>query len=749
MKTPQSRPRAGRWLGLCLCLPLLAAPAALSQAQHNARPAAAALTALDAGMLKSGTSLGLVPEDVSFHYAGLRLREQAEWLMKSKAFAKAKALPMVKEALKKMEEEWKTGKDLSPARRFMNVKENQQLAELGLEMLSDEIFFVGGANVKEFVELLQTAFGAVQLAPLSALAEGQFDQESQNKARVQALLHVLSDAADEETLRVPDFALGFKIKGKENAKTQLTRLENLLGFAVAQVPQLKGKLKRSASASGDFLVFTLDGSMVPWKEIPFKEFEEDPGDFDDLIGYLKKMKLTISLGIKGDYVVLSVGESLKFVEGFGSGKSLADRTELKPLWPHADKRLSGLSYLSKEFASLSAFDVEAAQESMEALAEEWLGHLDLPEEKQEKLIEDLKKMIADLEPFMAKPGAKVGCSYLTPNGQESWSWDYSVYPAQDASKPLTLLQHLGGAPIFAVGARSRLGQESWANFAKWTQIGYGHFRDLAVPHLPDEVQEKFKEVMAWAGPLFKKLETTTRTKLLPALADGQCAFVLDGQLKSKQWANAMPEARQPVPLPELAFIWGVSDAKLLKSAMGEYREAANEFLAKGVELSGGMIPELKLPDPQSKPISGGTAYWYAMPDEIEVLGLDKQLQPAAGLSDKVACLTLSLSHAERLLKPTPLAWAKELPIDLSRPASGFVVFDHLALQDAVRPWMDYAVAQALEEAPAEEKAKIKEFAPQVKTLLESARVLRRYVSVTTLEKGVCVTHSFLEVKDVE
>ena len=738
------RSNRGRWLALFVFLPLLFAPPLVA-----GKASAEKVTKLGAeNSLKTGTAMGFVPFDVAFHHSSMRMKEQLDWLLKTKAFAKVRELPMVKEAIEKIHHEWQNNKDFTAARRFLQVKENQQLVAMLGDMVSDEIFVTGGANVTEFVNLLGTIFGSAMAAPMSALMEGHFDQESQNKARIQAVLEALKDAAAANSLHIPDFAIGFHIKDKDVAKAQLSRLENLLNFGLGFVPALKGKLKRAETAGGDFLTFTLDGQMVPWKEIPIKEFEEDPGDFDDLVKYLKNMKLTIGLGIKGDYVLLSFGESLKFVESMGQGKSLADRDEIKVLAPHAGNRLASVSYTSKALRVLSTGETEKKEESLEETIGGLLGFLDVSEEKREKLIKDLKAMIADFEKFQAKPGATVACSYLTEGGQESFSYDYSVYPTQDASKPLTLTHHLGGQPILGYVSRSKMGMEQWNTLVKWTKVAWKHVDDLAVAKLPEDWQEKYKDTMTWLGPLLGKFETTTRTKLLPALADSQFGIVLDGTLTSKQWFAQMPAADQPVPAPELGLLWGVSDAQLLKGAFQEYRQQANDLLGHIVEIAGGLIPDVKIPEPKTQTLSEGKAYFYALPENEEV-GLDKQIQPAAGLSERAACLALSIKHVERLLKPSPLNYGKDLPFDLNRPASSTFVFDHLALQDALRPWLDYGLKQAMAQGDDAQKDEVKKYGPQIKTILECTRIFRRHVSMTYVENGVTVTRSFTAIKDID
>src|SRR5205085_2291904 len=84
-------------------------------------------------------------------------------------------------------------------------------------------------------------------------------------------------------------------------------------------------------ASPSFLTVAVDGKMVPWDRIPFKDYEDKPGAYDKLVEQLAKMKLTVSLGAHEGYFLLAVGESTESLAKLGKGKSLAGRAEMKPL----------------------------------------------------------------------------------------------------------------------------------------------------------------------------------------------------------------------------------------------------------------------------------------------------------------------------------------------------------------------------------------------------------------------------------
>jgi hypothetical protein len=173
--------------------------------------------------------------------------------------------------------------------------------------------------------------------------------------------------------------------------------------------------------------------------------------------------------------------------------------------------------------------------------------------------------------------------------------------------------------------------------------------------------------------------------------------VLDAKISSEQWHKSMPPAKEPLPMLELGVVVGVSDAELLKKAFGEYFAVANALLAGAHEKAPDEVPPLKIPPPQTHDLGAGMAYFYLLPKE---LGLDKKLNPVAGLSESVGVLTLSPRHCRRLLTKTPLQVDGTPLADVDRPLAAASAFNFAALIDAIRPWVDYGVEQAMAHASA-------------------------------------------------
>jgi hypothetical protein len=206
-----------------------------------------------------------------------------------------------------------------------------------------------------------------------------------------------------------------------------------------------------------------------------------------------------------------------------------------------------------------------------------------------------------------------------------------------------------------------------------------------------------------------------------------------------------PGTPQPLPLPELGVLLGISDEAKFREAMKSYQGLINDALAVASELSGGQIPDLKMPDPTTEKTAGGLLAYYPIPPEF---GLDAQVVPTAGLSKSVLALSLSRAHTERLLKPTPLKKESGPLADLKTKklasASGF---NWPALVDALTPWIELAVTSA--NPPPVPPGPDGDVMKQVRTVLEVMKVFRGSYSVTYYEDGVMITHSESILRDLE
>ncbi|MFO0846718.1 MAG: hypothetical protein U0797_30875, partial [Gemmataceae bacterium] len=675
---------------------------------------------------RPSSSLSLVPADAAVYSALLRGKEQFDLFYNSNAYKALRALPLVKMAWQKAEQD--LAKDDGPIgmyRKFVQDKDNKELVDLLVEGLADEVFLYGGRNWGDAMRLALAVNNAQSWAPLTAAIGGQDQQRTQMRSML------LAAQKNHQLLKVPELILGLKIKSADKAEAQINRLEKLAAMAAENFPPLKGKTRRQKLGDSNFLTVEVDGSVIPWDDVNLKDYEDKKDEFEDLVKAAKKLTACVSVGVKDGYLLFGVTSSFKDVERIGSkgGPSLASREELKPLEKVASKPLTGISYTSKEYLSA----VGAAYADFGSIAEavkNALAKNEAVKEERKKAIEkDIDALVAESRKADPRYGAQLAYSYLTPTGYEGYTYNYGN---QDALKGVSLRlgDHFGGRPIFAAAFGCKATGEGYRSLVKWAKVAYGHGEAVFLDSTaPDEAKEIYKKVSAAVLPVWKRIDEITTKQLLPAVQDTGMGIVLDSKWASKQWHNQVPPLEKEMPMLELGLLVGLSDAKGFEKALTDYRKAFNDLYAKGRDAAPNKetIPPFALPDPTTEKVASGTLVFYPLPEEA---GLDKQVQPVAGIGKDVSVLALSKKHAERLMTRTPLT-LKGGPLARKGDLVGLSVFDWPALIDTVAPWAEFGLMVSPAELPVKKEDALK----QLKTVFEVLKCFKGGSSASYVEDG--------------
>jgi hypothetical protein len=697
------------------------------------------------------TSVQWLPEDAAFYCAMLRNREQVEIIAESKAWAKIKAMPVIQEGWTKYEEE--ADKEGSNAARVKAAQKNPQVVaalETLADMLGEEIFLYGGGDYVDVLDLVQEVYSTVQYgAMLEDMSEGGGSvQEAQARMALSTAVENL------EAIKIPTTMLGFKVEDTERTEKQLDALAGLLTLGCMMVPQLNNRFARAQVGDYEFLTLSFDGEMIPWDEVPvddLREIEANEGDADKLIARLKELTLVVAIGLRDNYLLVCTAESTDAVAELGAGPALIDRPEFEPLKKHGGKRICGMGYLS-EAMHLQLASNERDIDSLLALLDAALPRAELSEEEQSRIHKDADALAAELKEVLPEPGALMSFSFLTSQGVEGYSYNWGEHLFLDGSKKLDLLQHTGGNPLLAAVWRETHRPDVYDGLVKWLQVGYGYFEKYGLPEMSRHDREQFQSFMDRAMPLLKRANKANRELLMPALADSQGGFILDGKLKVRQLCREAPPLDGPMPMLEPAMVVGVSDADLLRKACSEYREIFNGLARALHEVEPNDVPEFELPEPKIKTTPAGDLFMYPLPEEW---GVDQKIVPNFGLSDRVGVVSISRQHTQRLLRETPLQTGGVLA-DGERPRAVGVAFDWAGVVDAVTPWVDFAAEKIMkeqmdldEDAPEEVKAQAAAIMDQVHTVLEVLKVIRTCTVESYFEGEALVSHSLTEIRDIE
>jgi len=693
------------------------------------------------------TSLNLIPEDAAFYSSTLHGRQQIEAIAHSRAWAKLQKMPAVQMARTMMELQLAMpGSKAAEAKKYLKSPLAQRFLGLLADMFSNDVFVYADADAVDSLQLMQEVAAAVRYGPPLLQISGQ--AEGINPNQLKSMLTIAALAENVDRLKAPGIVVGFKVENKARAFEHLGKLEAILTLALASKdPKLAEAVAHAEVSGTDYLVVTLRGNMIPWDEVPldkFKELELQEGSVDKLVEKVKTEKLVIAFGIRGDYLLLSIGSSTEPLAKLGQGVGLAGRPEMAPLAKYADRQLVSIDYVSKEFMEAANANQRKIDDAVDFL-EQIAPSLKLSEDEQSKILDDAKELAKHIRQRMPVVGAVSQATFVTEQGIESFRYDWTTHPGLDGGKSLGLLGHVGGSPILAMVLRGRVSVDEYDLAVNWLAKGYSYFREYGLPHMPADERQQFEKVAEAAEPILKQFNKINREKFLPAL-DGQLGLVIDDQLTSKQFLSTKPATKHAMPMAEPAILLGVRDSKLMRDALSDYWDAIHDAWDAAGEFNP-KLADVELPEPKTVDVDNGEIFVFTPPEECPV---DKQITPSVGLNKHVCVFSLSQAHAARLLKTTPLD-AGGVLASTNRPLAAAAVFDWAGLLRAGRPWIEMAVDKVIEEkfaqvVPEEQADAIK---AQVRTVIELLSVVRCVTSEAYPDGRAMVTHTLTEIRDVD
>lgn len=719
---------------------------------------------------KATNSLKGVPADAAFYGTSLRHKEMLDRVTSSKAYKEMVEHKVLSTAIAQG-----TGLYDSQLNNFKTQNPEAWAAmrgfyEQGIELLGDmmshECFWYGGkgwVEVTPRVQALSNKFNAL------ASQFAQLPEEERNAK----LLEVLDDSEVQKLLsdlRTPETVLGFKVTNKQLADDYLTVVAAGVKQAIASNPEaapFARTYRRETVSGGAFHVFTLDMSLLT-PDVLAKIGDSTPNGeqvvavINKLKPLLKNWKITISLGRIEDYLLVSISNDNQHLANWGKGKLLVDSAEFAPLRKASDKKFTDISYTSEAIAALAAnpaaLEGQKAQirQIQEQLAQAGVsGELPITEDSIKKITElyledmdKLQKLISE----QVNPRASLSFTYDVEEGFETMSYQFGEEKNFDGKEELSILSHVGKEPIWFVAGRAKEDEKSGE------VLSYLAHRVLevvdAIEFGDDEEGKKNQEILDKAAekgkPLVEKFVKITKEKIIPALEDGQSAFILDANLSADRLDPAMPPAEAPLLLPEVAIVIGVSDSGKLREGLKQYLELGRELISAMREVSPEAIPDgATIPDPEVSKEEGGELASYVIPTDQEIVG--KILLPTLGLGEEVAVFALHRETAQRLLAESELeAVAEGLEESLEKPLAGASQFDFHRLMDLTESYVAYASQLgAFDQAAAATPFSADEVKEQIELVLNFLRCYERSTSVTYVEDGATVTKSISVFSDYQ
>ncbi len=716
-----------------------------------------------AELAEQAKSLRMVPADAAFYSASLRLKEQFDIFLESNAYAKLLEIPLVQSAKGTIETQWQQASlpGVKEVREYVDSPEGKEAVAVLKEMFADEVFLYAGNDVTQWLQFFMELNSIQRTVHIEAQASG----EEPDDAIAKRLLEIFEERGDE--FAVPTMVGGFRIKNADRANQQLDAVHGMVrNLLDEKQPELSAHLQRDQISGHEFLTLRLDGSMIPWEKLREEADDVDPEQFEKWRGLVSKKTLAVALGVVDEFVLLSVGESTDHLEDIGEGPFMADEKAIKRLEKHAGERVASITYISEAVAK----NLSSPEKTVEDLANSIdmaLEEAEIGDEQRKLLIDDIRDL--DLSKFMPAPGDTSAVVFLTDRGYEGFQYQTGTQPMMDSSKPLTILNHVGGNPMLCVASRSSDTVEDYDEAIAWLKRTAGHVEQIAESKAKPEDWAEYLKYRDRVVAMLDRLNTANREFMYPAFADNQGALVMDVSAESKQWTTHMPKSPTALPMLEVGVVASVSDAESLRKGVNEYCAVLRDAIALAREIKPDDVPEFEITEPHERELDGGgDLYVYSLPEEW---GVDDQVSPSAGLTDGAAALTVMPATAERLLTSKPLEI--DTSLDLNRPAATVMHFKFDKMIDTFKPWIDYGLAVAMgtlknetedeedtnsdaEDGEEEEAAQPNPVliqmgfvVPQIYQFLDVTKVFKSATSITYQEDDVWVTHSETHIEDLK
>jgi hypothetical protein len=710
------------------------------------------------------SSLSLVPADAAFYYASMNHRPQIDAVLESRAWEQL----MYTRVAKQMRKAYRSGlrrgwNQFGPGNPFAGMLEawsesvgspaGSILMTAIQQILANEVFLYADANYTVFSEA--TGRFAARIATLNDLDEEEIGAD------------ILAAACEEfEGLALPTIVFGAVLDEPEGIKSLLATMD----IAVS------GLLENLADAGDPFLsdayevldepglfavTFSLNGDELPWESL------ENGGELSDYLPDLKRLlkgkTLSVAVAVKDRFLIAMVAPDLEPIRNPEGGSLLIDDPRFAEIRQSLEERqLTHVFYDSASLASCRRQSWIGLVDSATSMLSTLLRQS--PEGRDGKfdamldeLIRDAPELRKDIDQLIPEAEASLSWSYLTESGYagKALSWSGTRYAGDSA--PLKLLRPAGPSTLLLNASRDKDRAAQFAIARKWCDraIDYlvGHVPDL----LPEHDRAEFLAFVDAAEAPVRSALGAISQDLVPAMDNGEFLFVLDLEKGGEHWHRDLPESGKPGPIPIVSMVVEINDEQKVRDAGQDLFNAATEMVDALRQLPNNEIPEsFRIELPLKESVNGFERRYWALPGE---LGLDSDIQPHLMLGENLLGVSLSLSRLEALMDKGRSEPDSFVSGNAGKPLVSAVFYNHSALVDALRQWVDYGLAvgnsqgASLEVDTGGDNEDLHFSERDIRELIDAGFSLfgcfKSYSSTTRIVDGVWVTETETRFSDIE
>jgi len=627
-------------------------------------------------------------------------------------------LPPVENATEQFRSKWSEREGFGAlVRTFMENPNTKEAVAFLLELLSSEVFVFGDKNGSQWY----SAQARLNDDMRSVAVKSDLDEVERTQEIIANMLTQMDD------LTVPVFMFGAKCKDIDLALGKIDQLEAVIQLGISAEPNLSLAFKnfgRVDDARGDRLQLRLDGSQIPWDDIP-----TNAAFTDELLAKIRekvdKKSITLIVGMFDGFFVVGAGPSSKALLELGKAKSMLENPELEVVKEMATSSLISVGY-SSDALSRATFDAilnNFFSRNVVNFIGPVLGEIESDSAIRDfamELLEDSKWMDESIAKLVPESKGATTYSVLTADGWERHVYLRTKNAIADFSAPLGMLDHMGADPMMFASLRLQNKPEYFQLARKivqkvklrmdqgyeldWSELGAASsLVDVLRPILSwfnsdwdwDSIleTENLKSTLDIGWPFVVRVADLWENRFLPSMSGEHAVVLTGGNLASKQWLKDMPPSVDPLGLPELAALCGLKDRNMMQGAFEELFKICDDMVEAIRTNVPGLIPiEYKIPRPARTQSNFGEVFGYAIPWDYPV---PKEMMPQALFADNLMIDSYSSKQTESLAAVSKLNSGKGI-IDPSAKLSSASYINVGRIFEFARPWIRYALTEGIE-----------------------------------------------------
>ncbi|MEM7231747.1 MAG: hypothetical protein AAF517_06215 [Planctomycetota bacterium] len=660
-----------------------------------------------------------LPADASFFSSMLGMQEQWKVFRASGAMKKLLAHPTVQGLLAQLQ-------GSPPFQQFQAVTASDPMAKAAFEVLSDamssEIFVYGDKDCAPFANALSELSWKIYF-PME-LWEPVFRGERPPEFDPERLALTALEFKDQ--LKIPGLMLGFRLSNVESART-------LLGGLMQQLTASGAPIQEADIGGGHFYSAPVSPGMAPppmfddmRRELLAEGISE--ATVGKLQSWLRSILVNVSIGIRRDYLLLSLGSGTEHLEALKGAAPLSESPGFAPARGVLKPDLISVSYASKQL-NQNEFSAESLQSAIDRI----LGMLpkeSLPKGLKERLKKDSDAFVAEVSKDLGSALSSLSVTFRN-QGYETYSFAKASNTNIEATKPLGILSLAGASPLVTFARGGAVLAKPYGQLSRGIAVLYGYYEDFIVPQIPKADLSEVRRFQETFTPLFKALDKTTRESLIPSLEGGQGLLVVD----SKGNFGPFLPLPETIGVPRPAVVWEVNDKDRFVSALTGYIDVLNQFIAKASELDPS-LDSFEMPPPNSRQTEAGTVFSYGP--------LGPGLEPHFLVGPKHIVFSIAVDQSQTILSSKKGPNSSEVKLDANSESVLHVDLAQAStwILSAAEFFVWQAVEQRMIDGPTAEM-----IGAHLPLLREVLGTIRSYSSRTYLEKDLRVTHSHFRVVD--